>query len=98
MITRVVKMHFRKEAVSDFLLHFDKHKNAIRQQPGCQLLVLYQDVEIPEIFFTYSFWDTEKHLNLYRKTALFTEVWAYTKTLFKEKPLAWSLTEIHKLP
>jgi quinol monooxygenase YgiN len=98
MITRIVKMHFKKEAVADFLHHFEKHKNAIRHQPGCQLLVLYQDVQNPKIFFTYSYWDTEEDLNKYRQTALFKDVWAYTKTLFKEKPLAWSLAEIHKLP
>ena len=55
-----------------------------------QYLELLQDKNFPNIFSTYSYWESENHLNTYRDSELFEEVWASTKVLFAEKPIAFS--------
>lgn len=97
MLTRIVKMEFQSDKVSDFLNNFEIIKSKIRNFPGCQHLELLQDKNQPEIIFTYSIWDSEEALNNYRKSELFGEVWPNTKSLFRSKPEAWSVNKIHKL-
>lgn len=98
MIDRIVQMTFRPEAVEDFLKLFETHKQSIRNQPGCQLLRLVQDVNDPRIFFTYSRWLDETHLNAYRHSETFGMVWPATKALFDDKPRAWTVKVHHNLP
>ncbi|GAK89146.1 hypothetical protein JCM19298_2317 [Nonlabens ulvanivorans] len=97
MIVRIVRMHFRPDAVAAFEKLFDTQKEQIRNQDGCSLLELYQDKEDPCSFYTYSYWENEEALNNYRHSALFSEVWPATKALFDEKPSANSLNKIHSL-
>ncbi len=49
------------------------------------------------IFFTYSYWETEDDLENYRQSALFDEVWTFTKKLFNDKPEAWSVNKLVSL-
>ncbi|MBF4984735.1 antibiotic biosynthesis monooxygenase [Nonlabens mediterrranea] len=97
MIVRIVRMHFRPDAVAAFEELFDIHKEQIRSQDGCSLLELYQDKEDHCSFYTYSYWKSEEALNNYRHSALFSEVWPATKALFDQKPTANSLNKIHSL-
>ncbi|MFC5044822.1 putative quinol monooxygenase [Aquimarina hainanensis] len=93
MIIRVVKMGFIPEEVEAFLNVFEKNKQHIRHFEGCSHLRLLRDKHTPNQFFTYSHWESETHLNNYRNSALFKEVWAQTKIKFNQKPEAWSMTE-----
>jgi len=93
MFTRIVKMKFKKENVTDFVTHFDSVKEEVRNQPGCHQVVLYQDKRDPSTFFTYSLWEEEKDLDRYRNSDFFKEVWIQTKELFDAKPEAWSVDE-----
>ena len=70
---------------------------SIRNFEGNEFLELYQDKHDARIFFTYSYWRDEEALEKYRKSALFNEVWTYTKTLFADKPEAWSVNKLHTL-
>jgi heme-degrading monooxygenase HmoA len=54
---------------------------------------LLNEINHSNIFFTYSIWDSEEHLNNYRKSELFANVWEKTKVLFDAKPEAWSVME-----
>ncbi len=98
MIVRVVKMHFRTEEIPSFEALFNERKERIRNFDGCQHLELWQDVNQPEIFFTYSHWDRESDLENYRNSDLFKETWSLTKALFADKPQAWSVQPQVKLP
>ena len=98
MFVRIVKMSFREENIPAFLENFDLIKEKIRNAPGNRYLELYQDKNNPEIFFTYSFWETEADLENYRKSALFDDVWNFTKKLFNGKPEAWSVDKLISLP
>ena len=91
MLIRIVKMSFHQEHIPAFLENFYHNKEKIKNSEGNMFLELYQDIDNPCIFFTYSHWESENDLNNYRKSALFGEVWKFTKTLFNDKPEAWSL-------
>jgi quinol monooxygenase YgiN len=91
VIIRIVQMTFREEAIDDFRALFDERKQLIRHFEGCRHLELWQDANQPAVFFTYSHWDSEAHLDHYRFSSLFKETWALTKALFAAKPQAWSI-------
>lgn len=93
MLIRIVKMRFEPTEIQNFQDLFQKHQTHIRHFEGCHRLELYQDQKNPSLFFTYSYWQSEKHLNAYRHSDLFAEVWQKTKAKFCEKPEAWSLTK-----
>ena len=97
MFVRIVKMSFQPEKIEEFLNNFNTKKEFIRNSPGCRLLELYRDKTHPNIFFTYSYWDTEQDLENYRNSDLFKGVWAQTKVLFNDKPLAWSVDKVDSL-
>lgn len=94
MIVRIVQMTFRHEEVTSFLSLFNERKSLIRNFEGCSHLDLLQDTHHPNVFFTYSIWLSEKHLNHYRFSELFKDTWAKTKVLFADKPNAWSLQKM----
>jgi quinol monooxygenase YgiN len=94
MFVRIVKMSFHEEHIPRFLANFDQMKEKIRGAEGNRLLELYQDKNNPCIFFTYSYWETEAALEHYRQSALFDEVWTFTKKLFNDKPEAWSVDKV----
>jgi heme-degrading monooxygenase HmoA len=90
-------MSFAEENIPAFLENFEIVKDKIRNTDGNRFLELYQDKNNKCIFFTYSYWETEDDLENYRKSELFTEVWAFTKKLFNDKPEAWSVDKIVSL-
>lgn len=91
MFVRIVKMSFEADKIDLFLANFNSTKEKIRKSKGCELLELYRDKTNANVFFTYSYWQTEQDLENYRNSALFKNVWAKTKVLFNDKPEAWSL-------
>ena len=91
MILRIVKMSFREDAVDEFLTLFNERKELIRNFAGCSHLELWRQANHPGVFFTYSKWESEAHLDHYRFSELFKDTWAKTKALFAEKPAAWSV-------
>ncbi|MDO6744768.1 antibiotic biosynthesis monooxygenase family protein [Tenacibaculum soleae] len=98
MFVRIVKMSFHSEKIEEFLANFNTKKEFIRNSPGCQLLELYRDKNNSDIFFTYSYWETEQDLENYRNSDLFKGVWAQTKILFNDKPVVWSVDKTVSLP
>ncbi len=93
MIVRIVQMTFREDEVTNFLRLFNERKELIRGFSGCTHLELWEDAHAPNIFFTYSHWNSEDDLNHYRFSELFKDTWAKTKALFKDKPQAWSVNQ-----
>jgi hypothetical protein len=94
MIKRIVKMTFQADKIEIFKVLFEARKEQIRGFNGCEYLELLQNVNQPNIFFTYSFWNSETDLNAYRDSELFKDTWAKTKVLFDEKPEAWSVDSV----
>jgi len=86
-----------EDKVGEFQAHFEMHKNQIRSFAGCEELRLLRDKQVPHCFFTFSRWESEAHLDAYRHSAIFKEVWAYTKARFALKPEAWSMDQLEQL-
>lgn len=97
MIIRIVKMTFEPSKVKDFIEVFDASKEKIRNFKGCSHLKLLTDISSPNIFFTYSHWESEAHLDAYRNSELFQVTWARTKVLFAAKAEAWSVNTVREL-
>ncbi|RDV15847.1 antibiotic biosynthesis monooxygenase [Pontibacter diazotrophicus] len=94
MIVRIVRMTFKPENTEEFLEIFRSSKEKIRAFEGCKHVELLQDVNTPNVYSTYSLWESEAHLNEYRNSELFGQVWPITKKLFADKPQAWSYTSV----
>ncbi|WP_298494799.1 antibiotic biosynthesis monooxygenase family protein [uncultured Algibacter sp.] len=97
MLVRIVKMGFYKQNIEIFLENFNTNKSKIRAFEGCSFLELYRDKNNPNIFFTYSYWESENTLENYRKSELFNTVWSKVKPLFSIKPEAWSVDKLETL-
>ncbi len=91
-------MVFREEELEAFHQLFRERKSLIRNFEGCTHLELWQDKNQPQIFFTYSWWDSEEHLDNYRKSHFFDDTWSLTKQKFAAKPEAWTVHSIENLP
>ena len=91
MIKRIVKLTFQEDKVADFLRVFEENRIKIRQCPGCNYLEVWNVQNQSNVFFTYSFWDSEAALNAYRYSELFKNTWSQTKILFSDKPEAWTV-------
>ncbi|MGB3608304.1 MAG: antibiotic biosynthesis monooxygenase family protein [Psychroserpens sp.] len=97
MLVRIVKMSFEPSKIPQFLLNFEDKKKYIRAFRGCEFLELYRDNNQTDIFFTYSYWESEAALETYRQSELFKEIWATTKQMFNAKPEAWSVEKLASL-
>jgi len=95
MLIRIVKLTFKSENIIKFEQLFKETKQYIQDFEGCISLELLQDKTNPNIFFTYSQWTSEEHLNKYRNSDFFNSVWSKTKVLFDAKPEAWSMHKKH---
>ena len=94
MIKRIVKMTFVPEKVEEFKKIFASNWKLIKGFEGCSHVELLQDQNDPSVFFTYSLWESEEHVNHYRNSELFRKVWSATRALFRDKAQAWSVAEI----
>ena len=97
MFVRIVKMSFEPKHIDEFLKNFELNKTKIRKFEGCQFLELYRDKNNTNVFFTYSYWNSEADLESYRHSELFKNVWSKTKPLFNAKPEAWSVDKLVSL-
>ena len=94
MVVRIVRMHFREEAVAQFLTIFESNKIAIRNFPGCRHLELLKDINHPGTYMTISHWEHTDDLEAYRKSELFVNVWARVKKLFVARTEAFTTVNV----
>lgn len=94
-LIRVVRMTFVPEKVAEFKANFAEASPKIRAFAGCRHLELWQDPDKPEVFMTYSHWESAEALENYRHSELFRQTWKKTKVLFAERPVAFSAVSDH---
>jgi len=97
MFVRIVKMSFDENKIEEFLENFHQNKDEIRNFEGCTFLELYRDKKNKNIFFSYSYWNSEEELDNYRNSDFFKSVWSKTKVLFNDIPQAWSVDKLISL-
>jgi heme-degrading monooxygenase HmoA len=90
MINRIVKLTFAKEKSEHFNEFYTSITDKIQSCPGCRSVKVLRDINTPEIFFSYSIWENEDKLNLYRDSEFFRGTWSTIKPWFSEKAEAWS--------
>ncbi len=91
MITRIVKLHFKEECVTDFFEIFNALKYNVVNFPGCIQLKVFQDHMKPNIVFTYSVWEDSMALENYRISKTFIDLWGQIKPMFDSRAEAWTL-------
>lgn len=94
MIVRIVKMTFQEERIDPFKEVVGSFRDKIAAFPGCRHLDILQDIRHPNIFFTYSMWESEQDLNNYRSSDFFKQTWSKVTEWFTAKPEAWSLKNL----
>ena len=97
MLIRVVKLSIKTESIEAFLANFEQVRSTIIGFEGCHYLELLQDSGNSNTFFTYSHWESEEHLESYRNSPIFSDIWRTTKTMFDQPAQAWSLDSIDQL-
>lgn len=97
MIIRIVKLSIAPEVISQFKREFDSVSGQIRNFNGCSHLELLEDINVPGLLFTYSYWDDEKSLQIYQQSELFKSTWSKVKPMFNAKAEAWSLNVVRKI-
>jgi quinol monooxygenase YgiN len=92
MLTRIVKLTFQEDKIDDFLRFFDTINTRVSTFENCYGMRLLQDLNHPNIVFTYSNWKNEDALNNYRDSELFQGVWSTIKPWFGARAEAWSVS------
>lgn len=98
MITRIVKMTFDESKVEEFKSMITKNAYLIQNFDGCEYLRILQVENSSNTFFTYSYWQSAEHLEIYRKSDLFNRLWSKAKVGFIAKPEAWTVDVVIELP
>lgn len=91
MIIRIVRMYFKPEEINNFLEIFNQVEPKISSFKGCIKVKLLSDFENPNCLLTYSEWNSNEDLQLYRSSELFKNTWSITKILFAKPPQAFSM-------
>ena len=91
MIERIVKLTFQSDRADEFIAIFNRMQPIILEMQGCTGVRLLRDTTDTNVFFTHSVWASIADLDEYRKTDVFRNTWVYVKTLFAQKPEAWSV-------
>ena len=94
MIKRIVKLEIDPKKKDEFISFFETINKQIIDFEGCVSVNLLLDIHSHHIVFTYSTWESEKHLDEYRNSMFFRDNWRKVKRLFVNKPHAWSVKEI----
>jgi heme oxygenase (mycobilin-producing) len=92
-IIRIVRLSFEPAHVDAFLAIYQEKKSAILAFEGCRHLQLKRDYDCPNVYYTYSYWDSNLNLENYRASEFFGQTWSQTKILFNNKPQAFTLID-----
>ena len=95
MIIRVVKLIVVREKVDEFQFFIEKVKPSISNFKGCNHIVLLNETDNGNTFFSYSYWKNEEMLENYRNSIFFQDMWKNIKSYLSRKPNAWSLNKIY---
>jgi len=83
-------MTFQPEHVDAFRQLFETARPRIEAVSGCRSVALLRDADRPNVFMTFSVWDSDAALQAYRSSDFFRSTWSRTRQLFLEKPVAHS--------
>ncbi|MDH3651032.1 MAG: antibiotic biosynthesis monooxygenase [Saprospiraceae bacterium] len=91
---RLVKLTVKPDQIQTFKEIFHSNSKVIARQAGCSILELWQDQENPQIFYTYSQWQSADCLESYRASPFFGALWIKVKPLFEQGAQVWNLNHV----
>lgn len=96
MLIRLVRMHFRPEAVDAFLALYATARPIITSQPGCFSVQLVRERDDSAAFATWSTWADAAALDAYRASAFFRGFWPQVRVLFRQpaEVVSYEIVEI----
>ena len=94
MIVRIVKMVIDNEHKLDYENYINSVRSEIRAFEGCSYLEIWNGLNDKSVYFSYSYWESEAHLEEYRHSELFNRIWPTIKQWFAAKPEAWSVDKV----
>jgi hypothetical protein len=68
-------MSFEPHKVEDFLLFLKQLNCKLQHLMVAKALFYDRDAQLPNVLCTYSYWQSEMHLNKYRYSPLFKDTW-----------------------
>ena len=95
MITRIVMLNFQPDRVDEFLEIFNQNKQVLAKSDGCIRFEIFKSTGDTDTYVTISNWQSEEHLEMYRQSDLFKEIWSKVKPLFNNKAQAWTLNTLN---
>jgi len=95
MITRIVMLNFQPDKVDEFLEIFSQNKQVLAKNDGCIRLEIFKSTNDTDTYVTISNWQSEEHLEMYRQSELFKDIWSKVKPLFNNKAQAWTLNTLN---
>ncbi|MFH2141046.1 MAG: antibiotic biosynthesis monooxygenase family protein [Bacteroidota bacterium] len=93
MIIRIVKMEVKDSEIENFKSMIQSIQDKIESFDGCHSVNILCDKNQSNRFFSYSSWETEQHLNDYRKSEFFVEIWSEVKKFFIKEAQAWTVED-----
>jgi quinol monooxygenase YgiN len=95
MITRIVMLNFQPDRVDEFLEIFNQNKQVLAKSDGCIRLEIFKSTGHTDTYVTISNWQSEEHLEMYRQSELFKEIWSKVKPFFNNKAQVWTLNTLN---
>lgn len=86
-------MVFTPQSKAIFIDIFNEKKSKIKAFEGCFSVDLLQDEREENAMATWSIWESNEKLELYRNSEMFKATWEKVKPLFADKAKAWSYTK-----
>lgn len=90
MLLRIVEFRVRKGLEQKAREVFNEVAAKVASFPGCKYVALWQDMDDPSHFFTFSVWDSRDSLKQYLSSDVFRHNWQKLKALFSERARAIS--------
>lgn len=93
MILRIVKIKIDEVKIDTFKLFMKNLRNEKLRLKGCLHFDYFHEKKNKNIYYTYTIWENEKHLNQYKKSELFKKVISTLNSLSIEEPRAWTIED-----
>lgn len=90
MLVRIVHLEIQPQFTPKFLELYSSHQAKISEFEGCISLQLLQDEKDPNHVATLSHWKSSEHLDKYRYSEFFKQLWSQVKPLFSQPARATS--------
>ena len=88
-------LNFQPDKVDEFLEIFNQNKQVLAKSDGCIRLEIFKSTNDTDTYVTISNWQSEEHLEMYRQSELFKDIWSKVKPLFNNKAEAWTLNTVN---